>query len=459
MKRYLLALIVIVLATPAAQAHFIWIVPDKDGTARVIFSDSLKPDSPELLGKIAKAEAFTTGEDGKPNPLKWAESKDKNAYLVTVPGTGARLVNAACAYGVIARGDGEPFLLNYYATAVVGAAKDVPVPDFGKGSDRMPLRIVQFQKGISRFQVLWQGKPLAGEEVVVLEPSKDKGVEHKTDDQGMINVYGKESEAGVYGIRARYIEKRAGKQDGKEYKEVRHYATLVALVAINRIGPVDDKPKEDPAASKLLQEARAARAQWQSFPGFSANIEVNFDGKTSKGKVQVDSAGRLQFDGLDKNMEPWAKRTLGSVVGHRLDDSASKNTPCAFIDDNKDHPLGRAIRVLTDELHSSYRIRDRQIMEVNRQMKEGRFTISVLENRPNAEGKFLSIAFVVSFWSLENGELQRSEAHHQAWARVGKFDLPTTLTVITSQAEKSGAAGRIAQSLTLTNHKLLPGAK
>ena len=44
--------------------------------------------------------------------------------------------------------------------------------------------------------------------------------------------------------------------------------------------------KADPLATKLLADARAARAQWEKFPGFTADIEINFDGKISQGKVE-----------------------------------------------------------------------------------------------------------------------------------------------------------------------------
>src|SRR5262249_24905228 len=43
----------------------------------------------------------------------------------------------------------------------------------------------------------------------------------------------------------------------------------------------------DPAATKLLAEARAARALYHNFPGFSADIEVNLDGKATRGRVEV----------------------------------------------------------------------------------------------------------------------------------------------------------------------------
>jgi hypothetical protein len=126
------------------------------------------------------------------------------------------------------------------------------------------------------------------------------------------------------------------------------------------------------------------------------------------------------------------------------------------------HPLGRSIRVLNDELHSSYRIRGNEIVVVNRTMKDRRFTITVLESITNAEGKYLTTSFVVDYWNLESGELVRSEATSQTWQRVGKFDLPAVTRVIAASREKAaGAAGGDAEpgygakSLTLTNQKLL----
>jgi hypothetical protein len=207
----------------------------------------------------------------------------------------------------------------------------------------------------------------------------------------------------------------------------------------------------DPAATKLLAEARAARAQWENFPGLTADLEVNFDGKLTKGQVQVNSRGKLEMKLNDEAAEKWARSTLGSTVAHRFDNSASLDTPCAFADDNADHPLGRAIRVLNDEFHSSYRIRDQQIIVVNRQMGDVRFTITVLENSRNAEKHFLPTSFVVNSWDLKSDALRSSEAHHQTWERVGKFDLPVTTLIVRATSGKLEA-----RSLKLSNHKLLP---
>jgi hypothetical protein len=235
-------------------------------------------------------------------------------------------------------------------------------------------------------------------------------------------------------------------------------ATLAAAVVIGF--PASARPadaKADPAATKLLADARAARANWTGFPGFTADAEVNLDGHTGRARVEVKPDGKVSLEAagqpLDKEADNWVRRELGSVAGHRLDSGTDLETPCAFANEDADHPLGRAVRVLNDEFHSSYRIRDRQIIVVNRQMPQQgvRFTITVLENRLNDEKQYLPVSFVVNSWDLKGNTLTRSEAHHQTWQRVGKFDLPQSITVVSATGDKQEA-----RSLKLSNFKLLP---
>ena len=215
----------------------------------------------------------------------------------------------------------------------------------------------------------------------------------------------------------------------------------------------DAKPAADPAATELLADARAARAVWKDFPGFTADLEVNVDGKVVKGRVTVSPKGEVTLKLPDDEHERWARRTLASVVGHRLDDGSGASTACAFEDDNADHPLGRAVRVLDDEFHSSYRIRGREVIVVNRDMKDARFTITVMENEVNTEGKYLPVCFVVNTWDTKTNALTSSETHHQSWKRVEAFDLPENLMVVTATEGKQEA-----RSLKLTNVQLTASA-
>ena len=204
------------------------------------------------------------------------------------------------------------------------------------------------------------------------------------------------------------------------------------------------------AATRLLADARAARATYHNFPGFTADLAVNLDGKVTRGQVEISNKGKVALKLDEAEAEKWAKGTLASLIAHRLDSGASEgDTPCAFADDDEHHPLGRAIRVLNDEFHSSYRIRDRQVIVVNRHMPGSRFTITVLKNIETKDGKFLPASFVVNTWDAKTDALTSSEAHHQTWQHIGEYDLPKeTLSV------KATGGKLVSRSLQLANIQL-----
>jgi hypothetical protein len=446
------------LATVAvpARAHFIWALPDEGDVIRVVFSDSPRPDDPALLKKIAHLQLFVRSENGKVLVLEAHAGKD--ALEAQAPGEGLRQVAAVCQYGVSQHGGSEPFLLNYYAKSFVGldkvGASKEPSHLLGHSWDKLPLEIVLVpeKKHPAMLRVLWQGKPLAAAEFVQLVPGKEKPVEGKSDADGLI-VLEHPTQSGIYGIRVKYVEATEGELGGKKYKEVRHYATATAPVFVSVKAPDAAKTAPDAAATKLLADARAARAVYADFRGFTADVEVNLDGKVFRGQVSVDAKAKvkLQFDGAggDEEAQRWASRQLASIIAHRLDSGSGEETPCAFADEDTESPLGRAIRVLNDEFHSSYRIRDHQVVVVNRQMGEVCFTITVLENRVNEEKKFLPVSYVVNTWDARTGALKNSEAFHHTWQRVGGFDLPQRTLVVTASAGKQQA-----RSLTLSNWKL-----
>jgi uncharacterized GH25 family protein len=485
MKR-LVTVAVLLAVAPPTRAHFVWILPpDQEGQpARVVFSDSLQPDKPELLKKIAHTELFFIDKEGKTTPVKLTGGKDALEAALT-PGQGSGLLAGVCRYGVVQRGQTEPFLLLYYPKSVVNISANGSLRTLlTQACDKLPLQVVAGD-GTS-IRVLWQGKPLAGAEVMVLKPGQEKPTEGKSDSEGSLQL-GEFGERGLVGIRVSHVEATAGELNGKAYKLVKHYATLTfplkdrkstgnvapgvgtlaslffhdgyfridvasKAVAIRTISDEGSKPAENPAATKLLADARAARANWENFPGFSADLEVNLDGKVTRGTMSVDPKGKVALQLNDPAAAAWAKRMLGSIVGHRLDDGSDLHTPCAFADDVTDHPLGRAIRVLNDEFHSSYRIRDRQVIEVNRVMKDARFTITVIENRLNAEKQYLPSTYVVNYWDTKSGALKTAEGHQQTWQRVGRFDLPSAAMVVSSTPGKQET-----KELKLTNVRLLEG--
>lgn len=225
------------------------------------------------------------------------------------------------------------------------------------------------------------------------------------------------------------------------------------LTALLLLAPAAET-QADPEATQLLADARAARATWQNFPGFTAQIEINDGGQIVKGLVRVDPDGEVTFDGIDPSANAWALRITRSVVGHRLPFNPDPATPCQFAEsDDPNHPLGRTIEVLNDELHSSYQIRGREITVVNRVMPDARFSIITLGSQENEEGKLLSSSFTVNYWNKESGGLTRSESHVQTWTRVGGYDLPELIQIVTAAEDVS------AKAVVFRAHKLIDASE
>ena len=447
MHRWFAVLTILALAAPA-PAHFIWIVPGKvPVTAQMVFSDELGPDANVPITKIAQTEVFVRIA-GKPVEFKKTEEKD-HYHIVARPSPLPPVeFGAVCKYGVLSK-KGDPYLLMYYAKATVGGAWKEGKP--AKGWDKLPLEILEDKAWT--FHVLFHGKTVADVELTAIVPGEQDPRVLKRHDDGTFHLGAIPAVAGMIGLRAKYIEKKAGEVDGKKYAEIRHYSTWTfASGEKGKIVPAGAAPpaKPDPAATKLLADARAARAVWNNFPGFTSDLEVNVNGKIAKGRIDVASGGKLSLKlDTDDATRDWTRRTIASLVGHRLP-GTDLDTPCAFLDNVELHPSGRAIRVLNDELHSSYRIRDRQIIEVNRVTKDVRFTITVLENTWTKEKQYLPVSYLVNTWDLKTNALVNSVAHHNAWTRIGAFDLPTTVRVVHA---KSGELDN--RLITFSNHQLI----
>ena len=223
MYRMLGAAVIGLFTVSLAQGHFPFIVPDSTGTAaKVVFSDSLEPDTNVNIEKLANTKLTLRDSGGKESALEW--KKGDGFYSVNVPGTGTRVVSGVTEYGVLQKGDAKPFKLTYYPKAVFGTAtaKEATI------GEKMPLEVVATGgAGKLKFQVLKAGKPLADAEVSVMTPNSSKK-DVKTDKDGFTPEF---DGAGRYGVNAKLIEAKPGEHAGKKYDEARHYATLVCEFA------------------------------------------------------------------------------------------------------------------------------------------------------------------------------------------------------------------------------------
>lgn len=209
MNRWTKAALAALLIASAAQAHFVFVVPAKDGkSVQVVFSDDLDPDTGIALEKYSAIKLHSL-------------SGDKEAALDLKKGEGflkadladAQAVRGKLVYGI---GKGTPaYLLVYHPKAVIGKP--------GKHSHAELEAAPVVASGKVRFRLLAKGEPVADSEGSVILPDGKKE-KVKTDKDGFTKEF---DASGRYGVYLRHIEKKKGDHGGKKYDEVRHYATLV----------------------------------------------------------------------------------------------------------------------------------------------------------------------------------------------------------------------------------------
>jgi hypothetical protein len=414
----------------AAHAHFVWLDVVENGTpgkqVEVYFSESAEPGEPELIEKIAgtKVLAFTT-KGAAAQAIELKEKRDEVAAKLVgrAPEGTVDRIEAVCNYGVVERG-GSPFLLHYYATHANGSAS--PAESKSGESPRAPLG-VQVEPTPAGFTctVAWNGKPLPNCELVVLFPEGD-AIERKTNDQGQVEVATKVK--GKFAFRARHVEPgKSGEHNGKKYAEVRHYATLTLSLPAASASAAQSKT---PTAAELLRSAREARAVWNSFPGFSADLAVQYNDERVTGKISITGDGDVVLKMPKFSGGEWLQTYMESVVQHRMPgDPEDENV--RYADEGGSHAFGRKIALGDGEQDSVYRLADDVVREVNRKAGRGRFTISVLEVERNAEGKYLPLVYTMTFWGGD-GKMTSTSTTQDSWVRVGRFDLPLRTMQVTT---------------------------
>lgn len=428
--------LVLALGVSAANAHFIWIELKPAGDAqqaRVYFGEEPAPGESHLIGKVAHTKLWLRTAGGEPRELKAAAGQGAEEAVLSAgcPSSDAASLEATCDYGIYERGP-TGLLLQYYAKHLAGGWAGQA--DKLARASRLKLDIVPQQAGAElKLQVLYNGQPAAGGEVVVVDPAGEAH-EFKADKEG--RIVAQTPAGGRYAVRAAHIEPTAsGERGGKKYSQIWHYCTLTLDVTTG------DKTKTDePTALEALTRARDGRAMWKGFPGFSTTLTVTDGGQQVTGKATIDANGAVELDMPKSPATDWVEEQLNSLVQHRMPEGEVAQGQVTYSDQDTSHPLGRKIDLGDPSLQSAYRLKDDVIMEVNRSMGPMRFTISVLEIVRNVENKYLPRSFTMNFFDAKSGELRTGLAYWNDWQRVGKFDLPKTITEVA--AKKGGATTR-----------------
>lgn len=432
-----IALVIAALPGNSALAHYLFIKlgaqAEAGRSAEVYFSERATAGDPRFTAKIAQTQLWMQAAPGEFSPLTVRAAADRLRAMV--PAEGAVSVSGRCVYGVLQRE--VPFLLVHYPKAISGPPDALAAL---KPCGHTPLEILAKLRGDQiELQAIRDGKPLAKCKFTTVD--EDLANEELTADDGGRATW-RPGAPGQYAVYIRHDIHTEGTHDGKLYHETREFATLAFEWPL-------EHAKANPAAVKMFQDAVAARAAWKKFPGFSAEISGSVDGRRFAGQATVAADGSIKLKTDDDATADWVEDQLTSIVRHRQAPPNSDSPPVLyFADQDQTHPLGRLLTFVGGQFASSYRVRDDEIVVVNRKLGDLNMTITVLENERNVDGKLLPRAYTVQYWDAKTGQLARTESIQNRWTRVGNCDLPTELTVTT--ASDSGLSVR---SLRFEKHK------
>jgi len=440
LRRTAVALLLIGSFVPGevARAHFLFIrigAPAEAGrSVEVFFSEKADAGDPRFIAKVAGAALTLQSAPGKFQPLPVRQGADR--LRATLPAAGPVSVTGFLEYGVLKRE--TSFLLRYYPKAVSG--DPAALSAFGPRSSAALEIDAAFTGEQVTLRLLRDGKPVPG---AVFTTVDDDLVNDEVKADAAGKAVWKPPSPGFYCVYAKSVLKTPGEWNGQAYSEIREFATLGFAWPLVR-------KDADPEAVALFERALAARVSWEKFPGFTADVSGNVDGRAFSGKVTVASGGDVTLS-LDENVvKPWVEEQLESIVNHRLPLPKSDHAPTLRFGDREGaNPLGRLLIFDGGQFASSYRVVKDRITVVNRSLGPRNMTITVLDDRLNAEGKQLPQAFTVQYWNASDGSLDRTDSVSNRWVRVGSYDLPSAITVTT--ASKGGLSVR---TIELTHQKL-----
>ena len=198
----------------------------------------------------------------------------------------------------------------------------------------------------------------------------------------------------------------------------------VLLIADSKQTATEEQEEEGHALVQGTREHREALSP--RFGGFRARLRVRLDGEQHSGTLLFKPPRTVEVKLEDEEAQRSAEETLRSMIFHRMPprkrDSSQPQKPLRMGTPDS-HRLGRLVH-LGDRFESSYRIRDNQIFEINRQMGDTRLVITVIENRFTPKGRHLPRHFLVTLFDLETGALKSASAYTDEYVEMEGNFLP-----------------------------------
>jgi len=206
--------------------------------------------------------------------------------------------------------------------------------------------------------------------------------------------------------------------------------------------------------NRLVADALAAEATWRAFPGFMAELEIKCNGKVSHGRVIVERDGRVFVESVPDAHRAWAVPYLDGLVRQRLpQDDVLKKTWMFANPRGRRTPWGHAVCPTDAPFGTCYWLQEGRFHAVECRLARIKQRLTTLKTERNPDNKHLPAVQVLHLWNAQTLELEATDTRVLSWRRVGSFDLPVTIQVLstgTAAETTKLAIGRIV----ITRHRL-----
>lgn len=209
---------------------------------------------------------------------------------------------------------------------------------------------------------------------------------------------------------------------------------------------------KDPA--RLAANAQAELAAWHGFSGFTADIDVSLAGKKAIGRIIVEPNGRLFVEHLPCQSAAWVQSKLCLLIHQQLPVANALQQKWVFTFPVSNH-ADFCVAPFDRPFDLTWRIHGGTIRAIEFRTKENRTCVNYLAFEKSFDGKSLPSVVVVHVWNGSKDQLKRTETQVRSWKRIQRFDLPTSIDVLTGEI---GTLPQILGSIRLSNHHVFENA-
>lgn len=209
-------------------------------------------------------------------------------------------------------------------------------------------------------------------------------------------------------------------------------ASLAVMAATGALPPMasgQNGQLDAVSAADLLQQARKNREVFtKDFQGFRSKLAVRMDGKVHHGTCLFRVPGTLEIALNGGKAPSVVQAAVRNMLMHRVPSSTAVTTEARYGAPDA-HSLGREV-LLDDKYQSAYRIKDRQILEVDRKLSEFRRVLTVLETRKTASGRYLPRHVFAVVFDNDSGSVREAWTYITRFQEVGGNYLPHSRHVL-----------------------------